>query len=74
MKITYYGQSCFGAELNGKALLFDPFISPNELARDINLDRVPDDYLLISHGHQDQKFRAANKTLHLLGIGEIRDF
>jgi L-ascorbate metabolism protein UlaG (beta-lactamase superfamily) len=53
MKITYYGQSCFGVELGGRALLFDPFISPNELARSIEVDRVPADYLLISHGHQD---------------------
>ncbi|MEL6945162.1 MAG: hydrolase, partial [Bacteroidota bacterium] len=32
MKITYYGQSCFGIQFGGYNLLFDPFISPNELA------------------------------------------
>jgi L-ascorbate metabolism protein UlaG (beta-lactamase superfamily) len=53
MKLTYYGQSCFGAETEGKALLFDPFISPNELARGIDVEKVPADYILISHGHID---------------------
>jgi L-ascorbate metabolism protein UlaG (beta-lactamase superfamily) len=27
MKITYYGHSCFAAEIKGKHLLFDPFIT-----------------------------------------------
>jgi L-ascorbate metabolism protein UlaG (beta-lactamase superfamily) len=53
MKITYYGHSCFGVEINGKHLLFDPFISPNELAKDIEVNTVPADYILISHGHED---------------------
>ena len=39
--------------VGGKTLLFDPFISPNPLARDIRLDQVPADYVLISHGHED---------------------
>lgn len=53
MKITYYGQSCFGVEMGGKKLLFDPFISPNELAKDINVEKIEADYILVSHGHQD---------------------
>lgn len=53
MKITYYGHSCFNLEVGGKHLLFDPFISPNELANKINVDEVSADYILISHGHQD---------------------
>lgn len=53
MKITYYGHSCFGLEIGGKHLLFDPFISPNELAKDIDIDSIPCDYLLLSHGHAD---------------------
>jgi L-ascorbate metabolism protein UlaG (beta-lactamase superfamily) len=53
MNITYYGHSCFGVEINGKHLLFDPFISPNELARGIDVNAVPADYILISHGHSD---------------------
>lgn len=53
MNITYYGHSCFGIEINGKHLLFDPYISHNELAKNINVNDVKADYILISHGHQD---------------------
>lgn len=53
MKITYYGHSCFRVEMNGKHLLFDPFISPNPHAAKINLDEIPADYILVSHGHAD---------------------
>lgn len=53
MKFTYYGHACVGVEFGGKHLLFDPFISPNELAKDINIDDIPADYILLSHGHQD---------------------
>lgn len=53
MNITYYGHSCFGIEINGKHLLFDPFISPNELAKDIKIENIKADYILLSHGHED---------------------
>ncbi|MDP2386374.1 MAG: metal-dependent hydrolase [Bacteroidota bacterium] len=53
MQITYYGHSCFGVEVNGKNLLFDPFITPNELAKNIDANIVKADYILISHGHED---------------------
>lgn len=53
MKITYYGHSCFAVETGGKELLFDPFISANELAGDIRIEKVQADYILVSHGHFD---------------------
>lgn len=53
MRFTYYGQSCFAVEMNGKRILFDPFISPNPLAKDIKLEDVKADYILVSHGHPD---------------------
>jgi L-ascorbate metabolism protein UlaG (beta-lactamase superfamily) len=53
MNITYYGHSCFGVEIKGKHILFDPFISPNELAKNIDVNTVKADYILISHGHED---------------------
>lgn len=53
MRFTYYGHSCFMAEVNGKKLLFDPFITPNELAKDININDIEADYILLSHGHSD---------------------
>lgn len=53
MKITYYGHSCFGVEIKGKHLLFDPFITGNELAKAIDVSKIKADYILISHGHED---------------------
>ena len=53
MQLTYYGQSCFLVETGGKKLLFDPFISPNEKAKHIDIDSLEADYILLTHGHQD---------------------
>jgi len=53
MRITYYGHSCFMAEIKGKKILFDPFITPNELAKDINIADIEPDYIFLSHGHRD---------------------
>ncbi|MFI5150083.1 MAG: metal-dependent hydrolase [Bacteroidia bacterium] len=53
MKITYFGHSCFGIEVGGKHLLFDPFITPNPLASHIDVDKIRADYILVSHGHED---------------------
>jgi len=50
---TYFGHSCFAVTVNGKQLLFDPFISPNPLAKHIDLKKIKADYILISHGHED---------------------
>ena len=53
MELTYYGHSCFSVTINGKKVLFDPFISPNELAASIDVNKVEADYILLSHGHVD---------------------
>ncbi len=53
MEFTYYGHSCFAVEINGRKLLFDPFIKPNELAKHIDIEKIAADYILISHGHVD---------------------
>lgn len=54
MKFTFYGHSCFAIETGGKKLLFDPFISPNELANGIvDIEKIEADYILVSHGHGD---------------------
>jgi L-ascorbate metabolism protein UlaG (beta-lactamase superfamily) len=53
MQITYYGHSCFLIDTEGKKLLFDPFITPNELAKDVDIDAIKPDYIILSHGHQD---------------------
>lgn len=53
MQFTYFGHSCFLVETNGCQLLFDPFISGNELAKNIDLNSIEADYILLSHGHAD---------------------
>lgn len=53
MKLTYYGHASFLIEANGKKVLFDPFITPNELAKDIDINRIVADFILLSHGHGD---------------------
>ncbi|MEO6220050.1 MAG: metal-dependent hydrolase [Ginsengibacter sp.] len=53
MKFTYYGHACFAVEFNKKMLLFDPYISPNPMAKNIDIDKIEPDYILISHAHSD---------------------
>ncbi|HEY0175831.1 MAG TPA: metal-dependent hydrolase [Pedobacter sp.] len=53
MKYTYYGQSCFLLEADGKKFLFDPFITHNPLASAVDTKTIEADYILVSHGHGD---------------------
>src|SRR5690348_2619076 len=53
MKTTYYGHACFAVQIKNRTLLFDPFITPNELAKNIDVSKVPADYILITHAHDD---------------------
>jgi len=53
MKVTYYGHACFSVQVKNRALLFDPFISGNPLAKTIDVKSVPADFILVSHGHGD---------------------
>jgi len=53
MKFTFYGHSCFSIETGSKKLLFDPFISGNPLAKDVDINAIEADYILVSHGHGD---------------------
>jgi L-ascorbate metabolism protein UlaG (beta-lactamase superfamily) len=53
MKVTFYGHACFSVQVRGRSLLFDPYITPNELAKAIDVSKVAADYILISHGHSD---------------------
>lgn len=59
MKTTYYGHSCFGVQVDSTHLLFDPFITHNELAKKIHIEEIRADYILISHGHADHLADAA---------------
>ena len=53
MNLTFWGHACFSVEINGKHILFDPFISNNELAKDIDISKIKADFVLLSHGHED---------------------
>lgn len=53
MKLTNYGHACWHVEVGGKKLLFDPFITANELAAHIDINQIECDYILITHGHED---------------------
>lgn len=52
-QITFYGHACFEVEIAGKKLLFDPFITGNDLASHIDITTINPDYILVTHGHQD---------------------
>ena len=64
MNVHYYGHACFAVEVAGKTLLFDPFISGNELARNVDIKRVAADYILVSHGHYDHMADAVEIARH----------
>ena len=53
MKITYLGHAALSIEVAGKQLIVDPFISPNPLAKEIDVEALEADYILITHAHQD---------------------
>jgi len=53
MNVTYYGHACFSVRVKKHTLLFDPFISGNPLAKNIDVESVPADFILVSHGHDD---------------------
>ena len=65
MKLTYFGHSCFLVESGGQKLLFDPFITPNPLAKGVDISKIRADLILLSHGHVDHVADAvalANQT------------
>lgn len=78
MKYTYYGQSCFLLEADGKKFLFDPFISQNPLAKHIDIKSIQADYILVSHGHGDHiadLIQLATQTNALvIAIAEVADW
>lgn len=53
MKFTYWGHATFGVAIDGVHLLFDPFVTHNPLAGSVDLNTIPADFILVSHGHGD---------------------
>jgi L-ascorbate metabolism protein UlaG (beta-lactamase superfamily) len=78
MKYTYYGQSCFLLEADGKKFLFDPFITHNPLAKHIDIKGIKADYILVSHGHADHVadlVEIANQTkAQVIALVEVADW
>jgi len=78
MQITYFGQSSFLVDIGGFKILFDPFISPNPLAKDIDIELIEADYILLSHAHQDHtadvEFIARRTGATIVCIFEISEW
>lgn len=53
MLVKYLGHSGFLLTIDGKNIVLDPFITPNELANSLSADDIPCDVLLQSHAHED---------------------
>jgi L-ascorbate metabolism protein UlaG (beta-lactamase superfamily) len=78
MKITYYGHSCFSVLAGDKHLLFDPYITGNDLAKHININDIKADYIFVSHGHFDHMLDvvaiANNTGATVVGGFELYDY
>ncbi len=53
MTFTFFGQSCFLIQVAGHSLLFDPFITQNPLAKDVDIKAIKADFIFVTHGHGD---------------------
>lgn len=78
MKITYLGHAALHIETAGKNIIVDPFISANELAKDINVNQLKADYILITHAHGDHildvETIAKNTNAVIVSNAEIADY
>jgi L-ascorbate metabolism protein UlaG (beta-lactamase superfamily) len=52
IKITWFGHAALGLEIDGQHILVDPFFTGNPAAS-TSAEKVPADYILITHGHGD---------------------
>jgi len=53
MEFTYYGHACFAINTGKSTILFDPFITPNEMAKSVDIEYITCDYICLSHAHAD---------------------
>ncbi len=78
-KITYYGHSCFLIQTGSTSVLFDPFITGNPLAKDINIEEIQCDFIFLTHGHQDhvldvEAIASNNTTCQVVSNYEVANF
>lgn len=77
MLVTYYGHSCFLVDIGGYKILFDPFISQNEHAKDVDIEGIVPDYILLSHAHNDHSADveaiARRCNIPVIGVWEIHE-
>jgi L-ascorbate metabolism protein UlaG (beta-lactamase superfamily) len=79
MQVTYLGHFCFLVEVKGFKLLFDPFISGNPLAKNIDIQKIKADYIILSHGHADHcadtlEIYKNNSSATLIAMYEITEW
>lgn len=78
MKATYLGHSTVELDLNGVRVLFDPYITPNELAKSIRIEDIKPDYIFLSHCHGDHVADLAkvqkNSNAEVVSIVETGDW
>ncbi|WP_110927369.1 metal-dependent hydrolase [Bacillus massiliglaciei] len=77
MKVSYHGHSIVKIETGGKTILFDPFITGNELT-DLKVDDVKADVIILTHGHNDHigdtvQLAKKNDAL-VIGIAELATY
>lgn len=53
MKIKFLGHSCFQITVNEQIILVDPFISGNPISKNIDIQNIQANYILVTHAHQD---------------------
>lgn len=79
MHITFLGHSCFLLETAGKSILFDPFISGNADAAEVDASAIQCDYIFLSHAHLDhtadvETILKTNPEAAIVGIWEISEY
>lgn len=78
MKITFYGHASLGIEVNGKHLLVDPYITPNDKASHIDINTLKADYILVTHAHGDHiadvEAIAKNTGATIVGNAEVATY
>ena len=60
MRAIYYGHASVQLDLDGASVLFDPFITPNIQAKNIDVPGLHPHYIFLSHAHEDHVADAAS--------------